>query len=180
MATRCSPTSTVMSSSLFAAGSGARFVGVRRRLLRCERVSVLRAVFRSVVRGVLRSGPARPTSGDASSGSSELSPTACAAPGFFLPRPPRLPRRRLFLGPSGASCACVGSGTCVSGGDGTSMATASGAAASSSCFLPTRNQRSAKVGISSFDRARAPESHRQFRPRAAWIQDIGQHDLPQP
>jgi len=97
-------------------------------------LSVLRSVFRPVARSALRSGPADalPSSDGPSSASSAASPAACAAPGFFLPRPPRLPRRRLFLGPSGASCDSVGSGAWVSGGVCTSMATASRAVASPS------------------------------------------------
>ncbi len=33
------------------------------------------------------------------------------------------------------------------------------------------------VNLLSCDRARAPESHRLDRPRAAWVQDVGRHDL---
>ena len=100
-----------------------------------------------------------------------------AAAGFFLPLPPRLPRRRLFFGPAGELSSSAGSVAWGSGGASTSVTAASGTA-SSCCCLPKRNQRSAKCEFLSCDRARAQDGHRPDRPRAACCQDIGRHDLP--
>ena len=100
-----------------------------------------------------------------------------AAAGFFLPLPPRLPRRRLFFGPAGEPSSSAGSVAWGSGGASTSVTAASGTA-SSCCCLPKRNQRSAKCEFLSCDRARAQDGHRPDRPRAACCQDIGRHDLP--
>ena len=127
----------------------------------------------------------RPSRSGRFSGSSASVAAASPRAGFFLPRPPRLPRRRLFFGPAGDSSAgdsvsscsaatCSGSG--ASGGGATSVA-ADSSAACSSCCLPKRNQRSAKGSFSSFGRARAPDDDHSVRPRAAWMKDGGRHDL---
>src|SRR5436190_662219 len=97
-ATLCSPTSTETSSSRFAAGSGARRGGVRRRcvlLLRLERC----AGFRSGRLAFFLAGSAAFVS-------------AVAGSVFFLrPLPPRLPRRRFGLTCSPAVGAGVGATT---------------------------------------------------------------------
>ena len=161
-------------SSRFAAGSGARLVGVRRRPPpRCWRRSA--ALPSAALLGCFVRAGARAADG-AAAATSSMSPFASeeAVVGFFFPRPPRLPRRRLFFGPVGESSA-AGTAAWVSGGASTS-ATAGSSAAGSSCFL-LRNQRNAKGSFSSFGRARAPSRHRRTRPRAAWIQYFGRHDL---
>src|SRR3954447_22145864 len=91
-ATRCSLTSTEITSSRFAAGSGARRGGVRRRvvLLHCLRWDGRRAGRDS---SFFAAGLA---AGFASVGSAFASAVAPVA-GRFRPRPPRLPRRRFFL-----------------------------------------------------------------------------------
>src|SRR3954451_16137496 len=91
-ATRCSLTSTEITSSRLAGGSGARRGGVRRRvvLLRCLRWDGRRSGRESSFFAV---GLA---AGFASVGSAFASAAAPVA-GRFRPRPPRLPRRRFFL-----------------------------------------------------------------------------------
>ncbi len=171
-----------MTSSRFAAGNGARFVGVRLRLPErdCFRSGLASGLLACLDRvGGAFAATATLPSGASSASASES--VAVAETGFFRPLPPRLPRRRLFFGPVDELCSSVGSvascSTCRASGGASSSGAALSCAASSSCCLPKRNQRSAKVEFSSCIRARAPDSHRLDRPRAAWIQDIGRHDL---
>ena len=97
-----------MTSSRFAAGSGARFVGVRLRL-------PLRVCLRSGLPSGLPvclervAGTFSATAAPFSGAPSESASCAVAETGFFLPLPPRLPRRRLFFGPAGELCSSAGS-----------------------------------------------------------------------
>ena len=129
IATRCSPTSTLTSSSRFAGGSGGRFCGTRRRgwfarrSRRWERTSsgfsFDSCVFRSV--------------------------GAEAVPDFLRPLPPRVPRRR--FGRVGSAVVCLSplssAGVVVTsvGGAGAAASTA-GACSGSRRFR--RNQESGK------------------------------------
>src|SRR5207247_7776775 len=120
------------------------------------------------LRSCLRSG--RPRAGGAFSSSGATAATAASVLAFFLPRPPRFPRRRLFFavpvasGGSGSACgASVGSGTSVA---------AASSTADSSCFLPKRNQRRGKVFLS-FDRAREKRRCRRLLQRAAGVENYG-------
>ena len=96
-----------------------------------------------------------------------------AVVGFFFPRPPRLPRRRLFFGPVGESSAGLRATCCL--------------AEPQAVLLPPRQRvpplpvrpASCQSETSVMPRVRSPRSvargprssHRRARPRAAWIQD---------
>src|SRR6476469_6790084 len=139
-ATRCSPTSTEISSSRFAGGSGGRLGGVRRRGARC-----LRAAGRRSGRDVSFLADLGLTSALSSSalGVPVLDASVllwAPVPGRFRPRPPRLPRRRLraalWVAPASA-----GDLLTVSSGAG-AIGALSVAARSSGDGLRRRNHRS--------------------------------------
>src|SRR5581483_11511380 len=82
-------------------------------------------------------------------------PPSAAAPVFFLPRPPRLPRRRFGLLGSVVSAAGSADDSITSGSDGASSAAGSAAAASDSARFRRRNQGKKKL-LRSCARQRRP------------------------
>ena len=111
-ATRCSPTSTEISSSRLAFGSGARFCGTRRRCPAGWRGAP--AAGCAALAGAGCPGcagrPRRLARAFAPAGWSGFvrlvgrrASAPATAPGFLRPRPPRLPRRRFLAGSVAAS-----------------------------------------------------------------------------